>query len=105
MALKKKVTKKALDENTTIKKKVGRDPEEVIQEGTSPRKINKTTSNNVVGLNIGVTINLGDFQSLRIDCWASEEIALEDDKQAKLLELTEVVRDHINYVAQEMQED
>lgn len=100
----KKVSKK-LDKNTTIKKKVGREPEEVIQEGAElPRKVNKPFSNNTVGLNIGVTINLGDFQSLRIDCWASEDVKEGQDKQAVLLELTSMVQDHINYVASEMQE-
>lgn len=96
--------KKKLNKQTTIKKQKGRDVE-VIQEGEdAPRKVNKPLANNVVGLNIGVTINLGDFQSLRIDCWASEEVAEHENKQEKLVELTEMVKAHIDYIAQEMQD-
>lgn len=103
MAIKK--VDKRLSANTTIKKKVGREPEEVIQEGAElPRKVNKPFSNNTVGVNIGVTINLGDFQSLRIDCWASEDVKEEQDKQKVLLELTNMVQEHIEYVANKMQE-
>ena len=53
--------KKVIKKNTTVKKKVGKEPEQVLQEG-EPIPPRFSTANQV-GLNVGVTINLGDFQS------------------------------------------
>lgn len=100
----KKLTKKKLEDNTTIVKKVSGE-EKLIQEGKElPRKVDKPNSGNTVGLNIGVTLNLGDYQSLRIDCWASEELQEGQDRQEKLIELTNMLQEHIYYVSDEMQD-
>lgn len=96
--------KKKLNKQTTIKKQTGKEVEVIQESEESPRKVNKPLASNVVGLNVGVTINLGDFQSLRIDCWASEELQPGEDKVDKLVELTELIKEHINYVSQEMQD-
>lgn len=104
MTLKKKSIKKTLDANTTVKKKVGKEPEEILKEGELPTKINKSKETESVGMSIGVTLNLGDFQSLRIDCWATENLTEGETKEEKLINLTEVLKEHLEYVANEMQE-
>lgn len=103
----KKVSKKTVKENTTVVKNKGKKDEKVIQEGKEqPVKGSpKHTSVNTVGVSIGVTLNLGDFQSLRIDCWGQQEIEDIDDREEVLVELTETLREHISYVAEEMQDD
>lgn len=103
----KKTKQDIKEKNTTIVKNKGRQDEEIIKEGVeSPIKAtHKNTSLNTVGLSIGVTLNLGDFQSLRIDCWGQQEVESPDDREETLLELTEVLQEHITYVADVMQDE
>lgn len=51
----------------------------VVKEGVpldhSPKhNIEKETAKRTVGINIGLTKNMGDFESLRIDCWLSDVV-------------------------------
>src|SRR5574344_1202918 len=92
--------KKVIKKNTTVKKKVGKDPEQVLQEG-EPIPPRFSTANQV-GLNVGVTINLGDFQSLRIDCWISEEVKEGDNRQEIFNSLVKEIRDNIDYVSEKI---
>ena len=95
--------KKVVKENTTVKKKVGKDPEQVLQEG-EPIPPRFSTANQV-GLNVGVTINLGEFQSLRIDCRISEEVKEGDNRQEIFNSLVKEIRDNIDYVSEEFTAD
>lgn len=91
MAIKKPLKKKTLQEkaveNTTITKGTSAN-QRVIKEGnpldhTPKFNINKT-SPRTVGINIGITKNMGDFESLRVDCWITDEI-LEGETQSQAL--------------------
>lgn len=103
----KKINKKTVKENTTIVKNKGRKDEKIIKEGKEqPNKAEpKHLNANTVGVSIGVTLNLGDFQSLRIDCWGQQELESIDDREETLVELTDTLREHLTYVAEEMQDD
>lgn len=37
---------------------------------------------NVVGVSLGITRNLGNFNSLRFDAWASSEVKEGEDREA-----------------------
>lgn len=91
MAIKKPLKKKTLQEqaieNTTITKGTSAN-QKVVKEGVpldrAPKyNMNKTTPR-TVGINIGITKNMGDFESLRVDCWITDEI-LEGETQSQAL--------------------
>ncbi len=72
----KKLAKKAED-NTTISKKVGREEPEVIKKGTPMDHSNKhniQTTSTTVGMNKGVTKNMDNYESLRVDVWLSDTV-------------------------------
>lgn len=67
----KKLSKKA-EENTSISKKVGREEPETIKEGKplDPTvKHDPKTSPISVGMSKGVTKNMNNYESLRVDVW------------------------------------
>lgn len=87
---KKKVVKKSLEEKAqeNISATIGnRTNQRVLKEGTplnhsDIHNINRTQR--TVGVNIGITKNMGDFESLRVDCWLTDEI-LEGETQSDAL--------------------
>ena len=83
-------------ENTTVEKN-----KEKLKEGNPVNKF----APNVVGLSVGVTINLGDFQSLRVDCWISQEVHEGEDRQVIVNDLTKELQDNINYVCDKFTEE
>lgn len=60
------VTKKGRQE-TTVK-------DETPKEHSVKHNVNNTQSPRVVGMSVGVTRNMGDYESLRIDVWCSDEV-------------------------------
>lgn len=61
--------------------------QQVLKEGTPLTHSNKHNINKTqrtVGVNIGITKNMGDFESLRVDCWLTDEI-LEGETQSDAL--------------------
>lgn len=62
--------------NTTITKKVGREEPTVIKAGTP---IDHSTKHDPYatakfGMSKGITKNMGDFESLRVDVWLASEV-------------------------------
>lgn len=51
---------------------------------------------NVVGVSLGLTRNLGNFNSLRIDAWASEEVPDGADREEIFDKLWQQVDDEIS---------
>ena len=83
----KDLTKKA-EENTTITKTKDRQTT-VVKEGTPldhtpTHNINKHNSR-TVGVNVGITKNMGDYESLRVDCWLTDDV-LEGETHSQALE-------------------
>lgn len=50
----------------------------VIKEGTpldhAVKQGDKKIPNKSVGINLGVTLNMGDYESLRVDVWCTDEV-------------------------------
>lgn len=61
-----KATKGSKTKSTTLK-------DEEPLDHTTQHNLNKQ-STRTVGVNIGVTKNMGDFESLRVDCWMNDDI-------------------------------
>lgn len=81
------LTKKADDNTTTTKTKDRKTT--VVKEGTPldhtpTHNINKQSSR-TVGVNVGVTKNMGDYESLRVDCWLTDDV-LEGETHTQALE-------------------
>lgn len=98
----KKKSKEAY-ENTTVTRN-GVKTRETLKEG-NPLDPRYKFSPNVVGLSVGVTLNLGDFQSLRVDCWVSQEVHEGEDRQVIVNDLTKELQDNINYVCDKFTEE
>lgn len=73
--LKSKQLANKVKENTTVKKKVS-DKEEVIHKGVPLDHIHKhePKSGCIIGMSKGVTKNMDNYESLRVDVWLSDEI-------------------------------
>ena len=95
----KKKSKEAY-ENTTVTRN-GVKTRETLKEGNPVTKFTP----NVVGLSVGVTLNLGDFQSLRVDCWISQEAHEGEDRQEIINDLTKELQDNISYVCDKFTEE
>lgn len=91
--------------NTTATKTVDRKTETLVEgtplEHTKMHNINKSGSR-TVGVNVGSTINMGDFQSLRVDCWLTDELLDGETHTEGLQRLTEVASEHLRYMADEL---
>ncbi len=82
MALKKKLTQTA-KENTTVTKGTSKS-QETLKSGTPNDHTRKHQSNEkVVGVSVGVTKNMDNYESLRVDCWLTDTVQEgETEKQA-----------------------
>jgi len=93
--------KKRAMENTSVSLKRGRDEPEVLKEGTpldhTLKQNNevKRMEQRVVGLNIGCTINMQNFESLRIDCWLSDTVKQGEGIGDAYERIGEIVREQL----------
>ena len=91
--------------NTTATKTVNRESSTLVEgqplEHTSLHNINKPNSK-TVGVNVGSTINMGDFQSLRIDCWLTDELLDNETHEQGLKRLTDIASTHLRNMAEEL---
>lgn len=73
-SLKKALAKQA-EENTTVTKGTSKSSK-VLKEGKpndhSPKHLNSETP--TVGISIGTTLNMGDYESLRVDVWLTDKV-------------------------------
>lgn len=91
--------------NTTATKSVNKQTETLVEgqplEHSKMHNINKLNSR-TVGVNVGSTINMGDFQSLRVDCWLTDELLEGETHTEALQRITEVASEHLRYMADEL---
>lgn len=72
--VKKKLLKEKAVENTQITKGTSKN-QEVIKEGVPNDHARKhLTEAPLVGVSIGTTLNMGDYQSLRVDVWLTDNV-------------------------------
>lgn len=74
-SLKKTLSKQA-EENTTVTKGTSKN-QKVLKEGKPNDHSRKHLANEtpIVGVSIGTTLNMGDYESLRVDVWLTDEVA------------------------------
>ena len=74
MALKKKSLKEIASDNTQVTKGTSKN-QEVLKEGIpNDHSVKHLTNDRVVGVSLGITRNMGDYQSLRVDCWLTDTV-------------------------------
>lgn len=79
--VKKKSLKERAVENTQITKGTSKN-QEVIKEGVPNDHTRKhLTEAPLVGVSIGTTLNMGDYQSLRVDVWLTDNVSENETTQ------------------------
>ena len=73
MALKKKSLKEIASNNTQVTKGTSKN-QEVLKEGTPNDHSIKHLSTKIVGASIGITKNMENYESLRVDCWLTDTV-------------------------------
>ena len=73
MALKKKSLKEIASDNTQVTKGTCKN-QEVLKEGTPNDHSIKHLSTKIVGASIGITKNMENYESLRVDCWLTDTV-------------------------------
>ena len=73
MALKKKSLKEIASDNTQVTKGTSKN-QEVLKEGTPNDHSIKHLSTKIVGASIGITKNMENYESLRVDCWLTDTV-------------------------------
>lgn len=99
MALKRKILKKQVEENTTISTN-NSGVVETVKEGKPlehTKKHNVKNHTKTVGINIGATVNMGDYQSLRVDCWLTDEVEENETHEEALTRIGEIAKNHLDY--------
>lgn len=76
-----RVAKKHKVSVTASKKTAQGDVEEVVNGVVADPTIKQNTPLGVVGMNLGVTLNMGNYESLRIDVWSTEEVAENETRE------------------------
>lgn len=73
-SLRKSLSEKA-EENARVTKGTSKE-QEVLKEGVPLEHSNKHLhSSKMVGVNIGTTLNMGDYESLRVDVWLTDDVS------------------------------
>ena len=73
MALKKKSLKEIASDNTQVTKGTSNN-QEVLKEGTPNDHSIKHLSTKIVGASVGITKNMENYESLRVDCWLTDTV-------------------------------
>lgn len=97
--------------NTTITKKVGREEPTVIKSGTPldhSVKHNPKDGGNAensfrpkVGANIGCTLSMGNYESMRIDCWITDDVQEGETFEQAFARVLAIVENQVEEVAEQ----
>lgn len=89
--------KKAASNTLVVKRKSGKDVK--VVEGKPLNHSEKHTSlessgvlenRPIVGVNIGTTINMGDYESLRVDCWLTDFVQDNETHEKAFARITDI---------------
>lgn len=97
--------------NTTITKKVGREEPTVIKAGTPLDHSVKHNSYEgakfgmsdrpKVGANIGCTLSMGNYESMRIDCWITDNVQEGETFEQAFARVLAIVENQVEEVAEQ----
>lgn len=59
----------------------------------------------VVGMSIGVTLNMQDYNSLRVDCWLSDKVAENESVEQAYSRVNKILSETLEEVVQQYQEN
>lgn len=89
-----KTLKKTAEENLNVTKVHEDGSREEVKKGAMADEVAKhslVSSQNKVGIAKGVTKNMGNFESLRVDVWLTQDCTDLEDAQTKYKEMEEAV--------------
>lgn len=89
-----KVTKGTKNNQTVIKEETPL--EHVIKHG-DVRVPNKS-----VGMNLGVTLNMGDYESLRVDVWCTDEVRDDETHEEAMERVSSLARARLDLEIEEI---
>ena len=97
--LSKKSLKTQAEENAQVTKGTSKD-QEVLKKGVPndhSRRLDNS-GNTVVGVSIGSTLNMGDYQSLRTDVWLSDTVNDGETVEQAYERVTKIVNDTLQEI-------
>lgn len=68
----KKTLKEKAENNTTVTKGTSKN-QEMLKKGI-PNDHSRKKENNIVGMSLGITKNMDNYESLRVDCWLQDYV-------------------------------
>lgn len=74
MALKKKSLKQQVEENTTVTKGTKSNQQTLKQGVPNDHHRKQQCEGQTVGVNLGITKNMDNYESLRVDCWGTDVV-------------------------------
>lgn len=77
----------------------------VLKEGIPNDRKRTTSASPVVGVSIGSTINMGDFQSLRVDVWLSDEVRSNETVENAYARVTKTVNETLHEIVDSYTDD
>ena len=102
MGLKK--LKKQAEDNTSVTKGTNNN-QEVLKAGTPNDHSRKhLTSETVVGASVGSTINMDNYESLRVDVWLTDTVAENETTEQAYNRVVKVVDSTLNDIVNQYQE-
>ena len=98
--MKKKSLKERAIENSQVTKGT-KNNQEVLKSGVpNDHSLKHLTSDRIVGASLGITRNMGDYQSLRVDCWLTDKVAenetVEQAYERVIGQVDKVLQDTVN---------
>ena len=89
---------------TAVKKSLGSE-KQVVKGVASDLNVKQSTHSNEVGLSIGATINMGNYESMRIDAWGLEEIKPDETREDSAMRLKDDLIRIISRVQSEISDE
>lgn len=93
--MKLKSSKKSIKPHTYAKVKSPTDEEVILEGEPCDHSVKHLSGSNIVGASIGVTKNMGDYESLRVDVWATTPLEKGESIDEALDRLQEVLQESL----------
>lgn len=101
-SLKKSLTEQAKD-NTTVTKGTKKN-QKTLKDGVPNEHSRKHLEEApTVGVNIGTTLNMGDFESLRVDVWLTDKVAPTETTEQAYARVVQIVDKTLQEVVNQYQ--
>ena len=96
--------------NTTIQRGTSHNGYETVKKGRPlDHEVKQTTAKNkttvdsfvgqTVGMSIGCTLNMGDYESFRVDCWLSDAVKEEETIEQAFLRVQSILEERVEEVS------